>query len=92
MPVSISQTLRVALSKLRGERTRIDSQIAALEHALLALERTGPGNGATSRRKRKRMPVAARKAISLKLRAYWAKRRTIAGKGGAKGKGARTSK
>lgn len=80
MPAGVTQTLRVALAKLRSERTRIDSQILALEHALRAFDRVEPVNRATSRRKRKGMPAAARKAISQKLRAYWAKRKKTAGK------------
>ena len=77
MPINLGSTLRRALSKLEGERTRIGRQIAALRQALEATNR----NGATAtgvkpgRRSQRRMSPAARKAVSVRMKAYWAKRK-----------------
>ncbi|MBI4306768.1 MAG: hypothetical protein HY678_10660 [Chloroflexi bacterium] len=69
MPIDVTETLRQALSKLEAERTRIDRQIAAVRTVLGA---TGSRN---SSRSRKALSAAARKAISQRMKAYWAKRR-----------------
>lgn len=78
----VSATLRAALGQLEDERNRIDRQIAALRTALgeSGGGRRGrpPGSKATKkvvRRRRKGMSAAARKAVSQRMKAYWAKRR-----------------
>jgi len=82
MPVDIRGSLRRALTQLQVERTRIDQKISALQAALTAVGGGGsaPARGRPARRRR-RMSAAARKAISQRMRAYWAQRRRSA-KGG----------
>lgn len=76
MAMDISKTLRRSLAELRGERTRLDQQISAIETALGALGRGGRGRTASGMpRQRRPMNPAARKALSQRMRAYWAKRR-----------------
>ena len=76
----VSATLKAALGQLEAERDRIDRQIAALRTALG--ESGGGRHGrpparktTTKRRRRKGMSAAARKAVSKRMKAYWAKRR-----------------
>ena len=79
MAMDISKTLRRSLTELRSERTRLDQQISAIETALGALG--GRGGRAASGKPRQRRPMnpAARKALSQRMRAYWAKRRAAKG-------------
>jgi len=89
MPIDISKTLRKSLADLRSERSRLDQQIAAIETALGALGgRGGRGRGRAAGMPRRRRPMnaAARKALSQRMRAYWAKRRA------AKAQGKRSTK
>ena len=84
MPVDVQGTVRKAIQQLEAEKRRIDAQITALQTAL--------GNANPQRRvrapgrRRKRMGPAARRAVSQRMKAYWAKRRAAAAKG--KGKAA----
>jgi hypothetical protein len=81
MAMDISKTLRRSLADLRSERMRLDQQISAIETALGALGGRG-GRGRTASgvpRKRRPMNPAARKALSQRMRAYWAKRRAAKG-------------
>jgi hypothetical protein len=85
MPVDLSGTLRQALGKLEAEKVRIERQIAGLRQALNA--GAGIADGTEVRRARatvrgrKGMSVAARKAASARMKAYWAKRRGARSKG-----------
>ena len=81
MPIDISKTLRKSLADLRSERTRLDRQIAAIETALGALGGRGRGRGPGMPRRRRPMNAAARKALSQRMRAYWAKRRAAKAQG-----------
>jgi hypothetical protein len=90
MPVDIGKTLRQALSTLTIEKQRIDRQIVAIETALQATNgraraqtrnsrgdgrgQNAPSNG------RRRMSASARKAVSARMKAYWAKRRRQGGR------------
>ena len=84
MPVDVQGTVRNAIQQLEAERRRIDAQITALQTALANANSQrrvrAPG------RRRKRMGPAARRAVSQRMKAYWAKRRAAAAKG--KGKAA----
>jgi len=84
MIADLSGTLRQALGKLETEKARIERQIAGLRHALTAVAGTSDGTkvrlAKTSRRRRKGMSPAARKAVSARMKAYWSKRRTTRGK------------
>ena len=79
MPVDVSGTLRQALAKLETEKARIDHQIAAIRQALKATggaANTGASARAGTRtRGRKRMSPAERKAVSARMKSYWAKRK-----------------
>jgi hypothetical protein len=59
------------LAQLTEERSRIDRKIAALRTALGSLDGrfSRPAGG------RRRMSAAARREVSQRMRAYWAKRR-----------------
>jgi hypothetical protein len=82
MPVDVTTVLRKALSQLESQKARLDRQIAAL-HA--ALDGDAPttvrtNNTPTPPRRRRRMTAAARRAVGLRMKAYWAKRRGAASK------------
>ncbi len=77
--MNIDQTLRTGLKKLRGDRERLDRQITAIEEALRVVNGAAPTSGPRGR-ERKGMSPTARKAISRRMKAYWAKRK--AGKSG----------
>jgi predicted nucleic acid-binding Zn-ribbon protein len=87
MAVNVVRTLREALSQLNSERLRIERQTAALQEALRALNgangrpSAGPRKAKGRVRPTRRMSLAARKALSTRMKVYWAKRRN-----GAKGK------
>ena len=90
MPVDVTKALKEALSKLTDEKRRIERQAAAIQEALRAVNgaRIGQpsknGRGVTRRAKRRskgRMSPAARRAISARMKAYWAKRRGGTSKG-----------
>ena len=91
MPVDVTRTLRDALSQLQSERTRIDRQIRSIQSVLDgASNGRGSAGSGGGRRRRRRMGAAARRAVSQRMKAYWASRR--AGKqGGRKGKAAKAA-
>ena len=82
MPVDVTTVLRRALSELESQKSRLDRQIAAL-HA--ALDGDGTTTSPSKRtpipsRRMRRMTAAARRAVGLRMKAYWAKRREAATK------------
>ena len=80
--------LRKALRQLEAEKQRIDREIAAVRAALKALGDTGRGAPASSARasaRQRRMSAAARRAVSQRMKAYWAKRRAASAKGKTRG-------
>ncbi len=74
MPVNVIGTLRAALRQLEAEKGRLDRQIAALQTALGGATPRGRAAAAAPRRRR-RLSAAARRALSERMKAYWAKRR-----------------
>ena len=78
----VSGTLRKALQELESEKNRIEGQIAAIQSVL--------GGGGTRRGRRpggagrKPMSAAARRAVSRRMKTYWAKRRAAKAKMGKK--------
>ena len=80
MPVDVRPSLKRALKQLHSERSRIDHQISALTDALGTI-----GGGAVRRARRaarravkharKRMTTVQRRAVSKRMKAYWAKRK-----------------
>jgi len=89
MSVDVTSTLREALSKLSAEKQRIERQAAALQDALRAVNGASVSRPSTDSRvatrrtkqRSRRMSPAARKAVSARMKAYWAKRRGRASKG-----------
>ena len=79
LPAEVNRTLQKALRSLTRDRERIDRQISTIQHVLNP--KTMPGGVAAVRRKpmgrrsRRRLSAAARKAVSTRMKAYWAKRR-----------------
>jgi hypothetical protein len=73
MAVDVTRTLQQALQSLESERARIDRQIRTIRAAMGG---GGAGRGAGGGgRRRRRMTAAARKAVSQRMKAYWAARR-----------------
>jgi hypothetical protein len=80
MPVELGRVLRQALEQLEGQRIRIARQITAVRQAMQAvdaaiLDGSRPTRSADRKRRRARMSVAARRALSARMKEYWAKRR-----------------
>lgn len=76
MATDVRSSLNQALKALHGDRARIDKQIEAVTSAISALG--GAAVRATKsagRRGRRKMNAAQKKAVSLRMKAYWAKRR-----------------
>ena len=89
MPVNVLATLRTALRQLEAQRAHLDRQIAGVRSAL-----DGLGAGASQSRsvrstarvrRRRRMSATARRAVSQRMKAYWAKRRAAKAKRGRVG-------
>ncbi len=80
MAEDVIQTLRRTLATLATERQRIGRQMAALETALNALngQENRKSKVAPTRKRsaRRRMSAAARKLMSQRMKASWAKRRS----------------
>ena len=74
---NIAKALRTVLTELQAQRTHLDRQIAALEQAVNAVG--GYVRRATRTRKatppRRPMSAAQRKAVSARMKRYWAARR-----------------
>ena len=83
MAIDVKATLRKALSQLQKQRDEINTQIRGIENLL------GQGSRTARRRRRervtgaqtrRRLTAAQKRAISKRMKAYWAK------KGAAKSK------
>jgi hypothetical protein len=71
LAIDITATLRQALTRLMRERERVERQIAAIQSVLSAAR----GGRRRGHRSRKPMSAAARRAVAVRMKAYWAKRR-----------------
>ena len=87
MPADVTGEIRAALAKLTVEKRRIEQQTAALQAALRAVngsngQRATGARSVTRRTKRgrRRMTRAERKAVGRRMKAYWAKRRASGSK------------
>ncbi len=74
--------LRKALVHLQAQKSRIDREIAVIERALSVLTgdqttKTAPSRARKIARK-PAMSAKARKALSQRMKVYWAKKRTAA--------------
>ncbi len=85
MILKLVAPLRKALRTLETEKRHIEQQISVLQAALEALEgkrKSAPAPSTThSKAKKRRLSAAARRAVSQRMKAFWAKRRAEAGKG-----------
>jgi hypothetical protein len=84
---NVTATLKKALGQLRSQRASLDRQIEALEGALASLggsaarrpkgERKAAKKAARNpaRRAARKMTSAQRRAVSRRMKAYWAQRR-----------------
>ena len=87
---NLTAPLRKALHTLEAEKRRIDRQLAAVRAALETLGGKGqrtPSPYTRARARRRRMSAAARRAVSRRMKAYWAKRKAVKIKGSVKTKG-----
>jgi hypothetical protein len=77
MPINVTATLHRAMQSLRSERNRIDGQIRAVQTALgiSTNSHTGSNGHRPTSSRRRRMSPAARRALSKRMKAYWAARR-----------------
>lgn len=70
MSVNVTAILTSALRQLETERDRVDRQVGAIRAAL------GSDNAAPkASRRRRTMSGATRRAVSRRMKAYWAKRK-----------------
>lgn len=65
--------LERTLTRLEAEKSKIEREIRAVIAALTALG--APNARLAARRKRRPMDPAERRAVSKRMKAYWAKRR-----------------
>ena len=76
MALDVRSSLNHALKALHADRARIEKQIDAVTSALTALGgAAGRVAKTAARRGRRKMSAAQKKAVSVRMRAYWAKRR-----------------
>jgi hypothetical protein len=79
MRIDLTGMLRNTIGKLETEKKRIERQVNILKQALsLSGSLNGVGTDMSqnpARRRRKRMSPKARRAVSARMKAYWAKRR-----------------
>ena len=76
MALDVRSSLNHALKALHADRARIEKQIDAVTSALTALGGAAGRVAKTAgRRGRRKMSAAQKKAVSVRMRAYWAKRR-----------------
>lgn len=89
MILKLVAPLQKALRTLEVERRRIERQIMVVQAALEGLEgkrKSAPAGSATRPKvKQRKMSATARRAISQRMKAAWAKRRAKAAMGKAPG-------
>lgn len=82
--MSADATIQRAIAELEAERQDIEKKIATLRSVLTpSASRRTPANDAVNgnrKRGRRAMSAAARKAVSTRMKKYWAERRKTEGK------------
>lgn len=75
--MNVNATLQKALSQLEAERRQIDKQIAAIRDVLGSSQRGKRKKAAArgARRSGRRMTAVQKKAVSQRMKKYWAGRR-----------------
>jgi len=80
--IDVVATLRQAARQLEAEKTRIKHQLAAIGSVVGTLDSAKGGPARAARQvlkpRRPRMSAAARRAVSQRMKAYWAKRKAAA--------------
>lgn len=84
MVIDIRKPLQAALSRLKTERSRIDHQIEAIEGLLKLNDRGLAGRGTPRRRGRRAMSATERREVSRRMKAYWARRKSVGRRGKAR--------
>jgi hypothetical protein len=82
MAIDVTKTLRQALAALEAEKARISRQIESIQQ-VIASGRLAPRQakrriGTPDKKKRPPLSATARKAVSQRMKAYWAKRKAQA--------------
>ena len=72
---SAQAVLRKTLSRLVAQKSKTEKEIKAVQMALAAIGVSSPH--LAGRRKRKPMSLSERKSVSKRMRAYWAKKKTL---------------
>ncbi len=82
MPTELTTTLRKALAELQAEQARLDRQIVAVRQILAGDKRRQVRRAPVKQRAKGRKPMSAkaRKALSRRMKAFWAKRRAAKAK------------
>ncbi len=83
MATSLKATIQRALQTLQAERKKLDQQIAALQGVLAVTDGRKPNRVTTTAPKRRGISAKARRAASVRMKTYWAKRRAAQGAKGA---------
>ena len=81
MTTDIRKPLQSALSRLKAEKGRIDQQIEAIE-GVLRMDGAQPEavrHQVNRKKARRSMSATARRAVSRRMKAYWAKRKGAIG-------------
>jgi hypothetical protein len=76
--IDVRSSLKRALKSLHSDRARIDRQITAVTTALSGLGYAAgraAGTAVKAARRTRKMSAAQKKAVSVRMKAYWAKRR-----------------
>jgi len=77
--MNVNAAIQQAIAQLESERRQIDSKIAALRDVLKPASGGRAGRKAAGRKakksKRKPMTAAQKKAVSRRMKKYWAERR-----------------
>ena len=88
MVPKLTAPLRMALRQLEADKQRVEHQMTAVRTALGALGDVGqgiPDSSTRARARRREMSASARRAVSQRMKAYWAKRRAGSARGKHKG-------
>ncbi len=76
MPINVTVTLRRAMQSLLSERKKIDAQLRAVQMVLgISTNSHAGSNSHRSASRRRRMSAEARRALSKRMKAYWAAKR-----------------
>jgi ribosomal protein S30 len=78
MPISDRRLLELAMSGLEAQRERIDEELASLQSRARGVKGASKGAGVKagkSRKGRRKMSAAEKKALSARMKQIWAARK-----------------